>query len=63
MGFLAGNIMKKIKTIDIEIALMSHFYKAYIIVPRTYVDHYEVDICMLNKNSLYATEIEIKVSK
>lgn len=60
------------KTLDIEIALMSHYYGAYIVVPRVHIDPdyntgssfpYEADIILLNRKSNYATEIEIKVSK
>lgn len=58
---------RKMKTIEIEVALMMHYgIRQNIIVPNVYwgIDglYYECDIVKLTMSN-YATEIEIKVSK
>jgi hypothetical protein len=51
---------------EIEVAVARHFgTRKHVIVPN--VSHgmfnYEMDLCMLNLRSMYASEVEIKISK
>jgi hypothetical protein len=52
-------------TSEIEIAVGKHFNHTYLVVPNVSwgMFNYELDLCMLNYGSLYATEVEIKVSR
>lgn len=51
---------------EIEVAISRHFgITKYVIVPNVSwgMFRYELDLCLLNHRSLYAYEVEIKVSK